>query len=209
MDLLRFAAVGAGVLAIGLGAAAPALANPLDAKLSLSGNYSFNPGGGLTATGLAGTYNEVATGTYDFANSFASMTTPYNLALSGNVSVDNSTVLSGTSNMFSSSISNLGVPFSAMPTYGPLLVDLGNTLLLGSNPGTLTYQGLQIYYDSTGSGKGNFSIGSNDNLGLGPAVSTGTLFASASLINVPEPSSVLLFGTGLLGLLIIRRRRPL
>lgn len=217
MRSFRFSSILAGVLALGIAGAGTAVAAPMTASVSLtSGNFSVG-GGAASVSGLNGTYTNYATGDFSFSNDFPSSTTPYNLTLGGNIYVGNTPVLSGTSGVFTSSLGNLTGAIEALSiggttAYDPALVTVIDTILLsGKNPGNVSYDGFSLSYfyhvdsSSSSGASGIFAVGTNNNLGLG--TDSGSFSASATLTDVPEPGSLLLLASGLLGLAVVRRRR--
>ncbi|MGC9270411.1 PEP-CTERM sorting domain-containing protein [Acidiphilium sp.] len=213
MGSIRIMTAIAGVAALCLGASAPAMASPLVATISLTnGEFAVNTTG-TTVAGLSGTFDSVASGDFSFSNSFTSSTTPYDLTLGGSVTVNGATVLSGTSPVFDSSVGNLTAAIDTLSiagttAYDPVLVGVIDYILLsGQNPGTVSYQGYSLTYGYSGTDSGTFALGSNSPFFPGVSATTGSFTATASLTEVPEPGSLLLLASGLLGLAVVRRRR--
>ncbi len=187
---------------------------------------------------VPGSFYEVVTGNYAFTNTIPSATTPYDFVASGSLTLDGNKVGSITTPVLQGSVSSLESQLlSSLGPYGTLLSGLV-TSLVGSSSGstTLAVANDLIPGNSSGTGSTNvtlawdYSNGSNFTLGvsynttaagtwggfingglssLTGSTSTNDIFtAQGSLAVVPEPGSMMVLTTGLLGLgLVVMRRR--
>ena len=211
-----------------LASAAPALASPVPASpeiaFSIGGTATYDPTGGLGIAGL-----EEAPG---YGHYFLTVTGTF--AVTFNPPADGATMLDGPISLHVSNGVDTPLDVQALLSdiaggpiaYGDLEAGIASVLsnnpiivtlldYLATNPtSSIVYGGID-YADYTYSYEGNlatgitgsFTVGSPYALDLGTDPVSLTFDASIDLAPVPEPLSAAIFGAGLLGLGLTRRRR--